>query len=60
MTFTEALEYFDGNKKELKNALGVSRQLIHHWSKINKVPELRKYQIREIVNARKIIQPPSA
>lgn len=59
MTFKEALAYFNNDKKALRNALGVSRQLIHHWSKIDKVPELRRYQIKEYLNDRQNIHAPS-
>ena len=37
-------------KAALARALGVSRQNIHAWGEI--VPELRRYQIREMARAR--------
>lgn len=52
MTYQEALNLFKDNKKDLRNSLGVTRQVMYHWKKSNKIPLLRQYQIKEILNER--------
>ena len=52
MTFQEALTLFNNNKKDLRESLGVTRQVMYHWKTMNKIPELRRYQIKEILSER--------
>lgn len=52
MTFEEALTLFNNSKKDLRESLGVTRQVMYHWRKSNQLPELRKYQIKEILSER--------
>lgn len=49
MTTDEAKKLFDGSVRKLANALGITEQAVHQWG--GEVPELRVYQIREIVKA---------
>lgn len=46
MTKKEAVEHF-GTARELADALGISEQAVSKWGE--NVPELRVYQIREIL-----------
>lgn len=50
MTKEEAIAAFGGVRK-LADALGISEQAVHQWGAT--VPELRVYQIREILRVRK-------
>lgn len=47
MTKEEAIEAF-GSVRKLAEALGITEQAVHQWG--DEVPELRFYQIREILN----------
>lgn len=49
MTTKEAVAMFGGSRRRLAEALGITVQAISQWG--DRVPELRAYQIREIVNA---------
>jgi len=54
VTFTEAVQYFK-NRGDMAQSLGITRQAMTRWIHNDKVPKLREYQIKEIVNARKDI-----
>lgn len=47
MTKQQAIDLFDGSVRKLAEALGITEQAVHQWG--DTVPELRVYQIREIV-----------
>lgn len=49
MTKKEAIEAF-GSIRKLADALGITEQAIHQWG--DNVPELRAYQIRDLLGAR--------
>jgi len=51
MTKKEALAHFGGSMRKLAEALGLSTQAVHRWPQ-EKVPELRQYQIRDILAKR--------
>lgn len=46
MTKEEAVKAF-GSVRKLADALGISEQAVHQWGDL--VPELRKFQIREML-----------
>ena len=50
MTKEEAIAAF-GSVRKLADALGITEQAVHQWS--DEVPQLRVYQIREILRLRK-------
>jgi len=47
MTTDEAKNLLDLSVRELAEALGITEQAVHQWD--GEVPELRVYQIREIL-----------
>lgn len=49
MTTEQAKEYF-GSVRKLAEALGITEQAVHQWG--DTVPELRQYQIRDILQDR--------
>jgi transcriptional repressor of cell division inhibition gene dicB len=49
MTLEIALQHF-GNRYRLAKALGIKPQAIYQWK--GKIPELRQYQIRELIEKR--------
>lgn len=51
MTKDEAIKLFDGSVRKLADALGITEQAISQWGE--NVPELRVYQIRELLSERK-------
>ena len=53
MTLDEALSYFNNSRRELAEALGVSTQAVQYWADEEQIPELRAYQIKEIIANRK-------
>lgn len=54
MTKQEALDHFGGSAQRLAEALRLSRQAVHQWPADEPVPELRRYQIMEIVARRNV------
>lgn len=50
MTKEEAIAAF-GSVRKLADALGITEQAVHQWS--DEVPQLRVYQIRELLRTRK-------
>lgn len=55
MNKSEALSYFNNSVSELAGALGISSASISQWGE--KIPPLRAYQIKEIVEARRLLAP---
>jgi DNA-binding transcriptional regulator YiaG len=53
MTLKEALSHFNNSRRELAEALGVSTQAVQYWADEEQIPELRAYQIKEIISNRK-------
>ena len=51
MKTTYAVKLFNNRTKELAEALGITVHAIYQWGV--DVPELRAYQIREIINSKK-------
>lgn len=51
MTTQEAIKIF-GSKNKMSKALGISRQAVSKWG--DEVPELRMYQIREMIAQGKV------
>lgn len=49
MTLTEALSHFNNSRRELAEALGISTQAVQYWAEEDQIPELREYQIKEII-----------
>jgi len=49
ITLTKIMPYFDNSQTKLANALGLSRQAIHVWFKEDKIPPLRAYQLKDII-----------
>lgn len=49
MSKEEAIKHF-GGASSLARALGVSPQAVHQWKDL---PELRQYQLRDLLNAQK-------
>ena len=49
MTLTEALSHFNNSRRELAEALGISTQAVQYWVEDDQIPELREYQIKEII-----------
>ena len=56
MTFTEAIALFNNSRTEMSKALGVSKQVIYNWSKMEQIPDGRMWQIKGVVNERQNIQ----
>ena len=52
MTLEEALLHFNNSRRELAEALGVSTQAVQYWSDDGEIPQLRVYQINEIIAKR--------
>lgn len=50
MTTEQAKEFFGGSVRKLAEALGITEQAVHQWGET--VPELRQYQIRDILRER--------
>lgn len=59
MTKIEALEIANGSVVELGRLLKISHNAISQWDE-EKIPELRKYQIQEIIDKREAEQPEPA
>lgn len=57
MKTDEAIKAF-GTPKDLAAALKITREAIYQWG--DTVPELRAYQIRELLAARAAKSPPAA
>ena len=51
MTKDEALQVADGSVNELARMLGIRHSAVSQWSD-EKIPELREYQIKEIIDKR--------
>ena len=51
MKTTYAVKLFNNSTRELAEALGITVHAIYQWG--DDVPELRAYQIREIIGAKK-------
>ena len=51
MKLETALTYF-GNKRKIADALGVSRSALNRWKRGKDIPELRAYQLEEIMARR--------
>jgi DNA-binding XRE family transcriptional regulator len=43
------MPYFDNSQSKLATTLGVSRQAVNVWFKNDKIPLLRAYQIKDII-----------
>lgn len=50
MKLAEVLPHFGGCKVNVARALGVTKQAVSEWG--DDVPELRQYQIRELLSRR--------
>lgn len=48
MTKDEALQVADGSVNELARMLGIKHSAVSQWSD-ERIPELREYQIKEII-----------
>lgn len=59
MTKNEALEIANGSVVKLGRLLKISHNAISQWDD-EKIPELRKYQIQEIIDKREAEQPEEA
>ena len=57
MTKAEALQVADGSVNELARMLGIRHSAVSQWSD-EKIPELREYQIKEIIDNREAEQQP--
>lgn len=57
MTKAEALQVADGSVNELARMLGIRHSAVSQWSD-EKIPELREYQIKEIIDKREAEQQP--
>jgi DNA-binding transcriptional regulator YiaG len=49
MTLEQALSHFNNSRRELAEALGVSTQAVQYWADDGEIPQLRVYQINEII-----------
>lgn len=49
ITLTGIMPYFDNSQSKLATTLGVSRQAVNVWFKNDKIPLLRAYQIKDII-----------
>lgn len=54
MQVNEVISYF-GSTRETAQALGVTFQAIHRWSKQNKVPQGRQWQIQTLTGGRLVV-----
>ena len=60
MTKDEALQIANGSVNELARMLGIKHPAVSQWSE-EKIPELREYQIKEIIDKREVeLQPEEA
>ena len=50
MKTSDILPHFNNSIRELANALGITREAVYQWGET--VPQLRAYQIRELISAR--------
>ena len=50
MKTSDILPHFNNSIRELANALGITREAVYQWGDV--VPQLRVYQIRELLSAR--------
>lgn len=57
MTKDEALQVADGSVNELARMLGIRHSAVSQWSD-EKIPELREYQIKGIIDKREAEQQP--
>ncbi|KAA0915787.1 Cro/CI family transcriptional regulator [Psychrobacter sp. ANT_WB68] len=57
MTKNEALKVANGSVNELARMLGIKHPAISQWDD-EKIPELREYQIKEIIDKREAEQQP--
>ncbi|MEK6203301.1 MAG: Cro/CI family transcriptional regulator [Psychrobacter sp.] len=57
MTKDEALQVADGSVNELARMLGIRHSAVSQWSD-ERIPELREYQIKEIIDKREAEQQP--
>lgn len=48
MTTKEAVAMFNGSRRRLAEALGITVQAVAQWG--DEVPKLREYQIKEFIN----------
>jgi predicted transcriptional regulator len=48
-TIDEALQFFGHNQSRMARAFGVSRAAVSLWVKRGKLPALRAYQFRDLV-----------
>lgn len=51
MTKDEALQVADGSVNELARMLGIKHSAVSQWNE-ERIPELREYQIKEIIDKR--------
>lgn len=47
---SDVMPHFNNSQSELAKALGLSRQAVNVWFKEDKIPPLRAYQIKDIIN----------
>lgn len=45
MTFDEAVKLFNGSRRQLAEALGVSQPAVQYWSRTGVIPKVRQFQI---------------
>ena len=49
---SDVMPHFNNSQSELAKALGLSRQAVNVWFKEDKIPLLRAYQIKDIINSK--------
>lgn len=50
LNLMEVMKHFSNSQSELARQLNVSRQAVSKWFEKNKIPLLRQYQIKDILN----------
>jgi DNA-binding CsgD family transcriptional regulator len=54
MKLTEALKYFNNSRRKMAESFGISVQSVQYWSKLDKIPELRELQIKNMIREGKL------
>jgi len=52
ITIAEAMKHFNNSQSELARALGITQQAVYLWVKEDKLPPLRAYQLKDIINSK--------
>ena len=50
LNLMEVMKHFSNSQSELARQLNVSRQAVSKWFENDKIPLLRQYQIKDILN----------